>query len=390
MNVAIFTDNDFDKVNGVTTTLSAVLRCAPAGMRLRIYTAAPIPVEQPEYLALRSFGVPIPFYNEMRMYVPRLLEYVERARADQIDVVHLTTPGPIGLAALYVAWRLNLPLVGSFHTDLAAYTALLSGSAWLGALMREYMRWPYSKCTRVLVPSHHTRELLVGARGDRSKIAVWSRGVDTTLFNPRKRSPALRDSWRVSDHRPALLYVGRVSREKGLGVLAPLRDRLHRLGVEHRFVIAGQGPMTAELRQQLPDAVFTGVLSRTAVAEAFASADAFVFPSRTDTAGNVVLEAQASGLPVIVTGDGGPRENMIDGETGAVCQTDEAGVWAGAVQRVLRTPAMRSASRAYAESRRWEQALEPLYQTYREVARHVELQDSSLERAGTGEHLLRG
>jgi glycosyltransferase involved in cell wall biosynthesis len=296
MNVAIFTDNDFDKVNGVTTTLAEVLRGAPVEMRLRIYTAAPLAVEQPDYLALRSIGVPIPFYNEMRMYVPRLLAYVERARADRIDVVHLTTPGPVGLAALFVAWRLGLPLVGSFHTNLAAYTALLSGSPRLGGLMREFMRWPYGKCARVLVPSHHTRALLEAAKENAKKIEVWASGVDTGLFTPRKRSRALRETWRVCDHRPAVLYVGRVSREKGLALLAPLRDRLHAIGVEHRFVIVGQGPMTGELQRQMPDAIFTGVLSRVAVAEAFASADAFVFPSRTDTAGNVVLEAQASGL----------------------------------------------------------------------------------------------
>jgi glycosyltransferase involved in cell wall biosynthesis len=390
MNVAIFTDNDFDKVNGVTTTLSAVLRCAPAEMRLRIYTAAPLAVEQPDYLALRSIGVPIPFYNEMRMYVPRLSEYVARARRDHIDVVHLTTPGPLGLAALFVAWRLGLPLVGSFHTDLAAYTALLSGSARLGALMREYMRWPYGKCARVLVPSHHTRALLAGATGDPRKIQICSRGVDTDLFAPHKRSRALRDSWRVSHNRPALLYVGRVSREKGLTLLAPLRYRLHARGVEHRFVIVGQGPMTAQMQRELPDAVFTGVLSRTAVAEAFASADAFVFPSRTDTAGNVVLEAQASGLPVIVSSDGGPRESIIEDETGLVCHTDTPDEWAAAVARAARSKTMGPAAREYALTRRWSEALQPLYRAYREVVAHVELQDSGLERARTGGHLLRG
>jgi glycosyltransferase involved in cell wall biosynthesis len=383
MNVAIFTDNDFDKVNGVTTTLSAVLRCAPREMRLRIYTAASLAVEQPDYLALRSFGVPIPFYGAMRMYVPRLLAFVARARADRIDVVHLTTPGPVGLAALYVAWRLDLPLVGSFHTDLAAYTTLLSGSPRLGALMREYMRWPYGKCARVLVPSHHTRTLLLGANGNADKTHVWSRGVDTDLFTPQKRSPALRDAWHVSDNRPALLYVGRVSREKGLALLRPLRDRLHASGIEHRFVIVGQGPMSSELRSQLPDAVFTGVLSRAAVAEVFASADAFVFPSRTDTAGNVVLEAQASGLPVIVSSDGGPRENIIEGTTGLVCQTDDASEWAAAVARALgpsawasaglgaeasAKAAMRASARAYALTRRWEQELQPLYRAYVECA----------------------
>ena len=194
MNVAIFTDNDFDKVNGVTTTLTAVLQHAPADARLRIYTAAGLGVEQPHYLALPSVGMPIPFYGEMRMYVPRVFEYVRRAVKDEIDVVHMTTPGPLGLAAMYVASRLGLPMVGSFHTDLAAYTQMLSGSPRLGALMRSYMRWPYGKCVRVLVPSEHTRALLAGASMDAGRVGVWERGVDTAHFAPCRRTARLRES----------------------------------------------------------------------------------------------------------------------------------------------------------------------------------------------------
>jgi glycosyltransferase involved in cell wall biosynthesis len=370
VNVAIFTDNDFDKVNGVTTTLSAVLRYAPPGMNLRIYTAAVLPVDAPNYLALESLGVPIPFYSEMHMYLPRLRSYVTHARKDNVDVIHLTTPGPIGLAAMYAARQLRLPMVGSFHTDLAAYAMKLSGSARLGALMREYLRWPYGKCARVLVPSEDTRRLLIGAKGDPRRIEIWTRGVDTALFAPHKRSARLRESWHVSDRRPALLYVGRVSREKGLHLLPQIQSRLHTLGVEHRFVIAGQGPMLRQLRQQMPDAVFTGVLSRDAVAEAFASSDLFVFPSRTDTAGNVVLEAQASGLPVLVTDTGGPQENMVNGATGLVCTDDDPLRWAQATVQVLRggrREQMAESARKYALSRRWEIALQPLYRSYRDV-----------------------
>jgi glycosyltransferase involved in cell wall biosynthesis len=367
VNVAIFTDNDFDKVNGVTTTLAAAVRCAPTDLRLRIYTAGALAVDQPDYLALRSLGLPIPFYPEMRMYWPRLLAYVARAKADRIDVVHLTTPGPVGLAALFVAWKLGLPMIGSFHTDLAAYTRTLSGSPRLGALMREYMRWPYGKCARVLVPSHHTRTLLVGAKANPEKMVVWPRGVDTDLFTPAKRSRALRDAWHVSDKRPALLYVGRVSREKGLGLLPAIRDRLHAIGLEHRLVIVGQGPMLPALRAQLPDALFTGVLSRPQVAEAFASADAFLFPSRTDTAGNVVLEAQASGLPVVLTSDGGPRENVAEGRSALVCHSDDPRAWATAIVRTVGASGMGQAAREYALTRRWEDALEPLYRAYRDV-----------------------
>jgi glycosyltransferase involved in cell wall biosynthesis len=371
VNVAIFTDNDFDKINGVTTTLTAALRCAPSSLRLRVYTAATLAVDTPEYLAVRSFGMPIPFYRDMRMYVPRLFEFVARARADKIDVIHLTTPGPIGLAALFVAWRLQLPIVGSFHTDLAAYASTLSGSARLGSLMCEYLRWPYGKCVKILAPSAHTRQLLIDAKADPAKIDLWMRGVDTSLFSPAKRSQALRDSWHVSSRRPSLLYVGRVSREKQLLTLPAVQALLYARGIQHRFVIAGGGPLLAELRARMPDAVFTGPLSREAVAQVFASSDLFVFPSRTDTAGNVVLEAQASGLPVVISGTGGPRENMIAGQTGSVCHREDAEEWTSAIAALIRDDARQSAmgvaARQYGLTRTWELAMQPLYRTYIEA-----------------------
>lgn len=370
MNVAIFTDNDFGKVNGVTTTLAAALQYAPPDLRLRIYTAADVGVDEPDYLALRSVGVPIPFYGEMQMYVPRLRAYLRQARREAVSVLHLTTPGPVGLAALYVSSRLRLPMVGSFHTDLAAYTAVLSGSSRLAALMREYMRWPYGKCARVFVPSAHTRSLLIDAAGHADRIAIWTRGVNTRLFDPARRSAALRASWHVSDKRPALVYVGRVSREKGLDCLPHLARELHRRGLEHRFIVVGDGPLRSQLEAQMPEAVFTGTLSRDGVADALASSDLFVFPSRTDTAGNVVLEAQASGLPVVVSDAGGPQENMVKGTTGLVCGeplTD----WAEAILSIMRDRVRRNAmaagARHFALTRRWDVALRPLYQAYREL-----------------------
>ncbi len=167
MNVAVFTDNDFDKINGVTTTLTALLRHAPADIRPRVFTAAGIAADYPDYLALRSFGVGMPFYPGMRMYVPNWRRFLERVSADRIDVVHLTTPGPIGLVSLWVAAKAGLPLVGSFHTDLATYTRMLSGSDRLGAWMREYMRWMYGRCQRVMVPSEATRQMLIQAKKPR-------------------------------------------------------------------------------------------------------------------------------------------------------------------------------------------------------------------------------
>jgi glycosyltransferase involved in cell wall biosynthesis len=373
MRVAVFTDNDFDKVNGVTTALNALVDYAPSDIAPRIYTASALGSDTPQYLALPSKAVPIPFYTGMDMYVPRWREYLRRVAADEIDVLHLTTPGPLGLTALWVAARTGLPLVGSFHTDLATYTSILSGSPLLGKLMGQYMRWMYGKCRETLVPSAATRELMVSAGANPGRIGFWTRGVDTTLFNPQRRSHRLRERWRTSTREPALLYVGRLSREKGLELLPEMLYRLRALGLAHRMIIAGDGPLRPWLMEQLPDAIFTGSLGRHDVAEVFASADLFVFPSLTDTAGNVVLEAQASRLPVVVSGKGGPREQMVPDVTGRVCEDPNPKAWAEVVASLLTHETvceqMRDAARQYASSRRWEAALTGVYQAYRNAHR---------------------
>ena len=372
MNVAIFTDNDFGKVNGVTTSLKALLRHAPEEIRPRIYTAAGQGESVPDYFAVRSLGIDIPFYRGMTMYWPRTGRLLREVRRDHIDVIHLTTPGPVGLAAMRVARRTGLPMVGSFHTDLAAYTERLSGSPRLGALMREYLRWPYGRCARSFVPSENTRALLIDGKMRPEKIAVWTRGVDAQTFAPSHRSVSLRERWGVSGSRPAVIYAGRISKEKGLGLLPRIEAALLRHGVDHKLILVGDGPMRASLEGSLRDAVFTGTLSPAGVSEAMASADLFLFPSDTDSAGNVVIEAQACGLPVLVSSAGGPREYMRPDETGIVCPAGDAERFGHVAATLLRNSARRramgEAARAHALTLRWEAALAPLYQTYMEVA----------------------
>jgi glycosyltransferase involved in cell wall biosynthesis len=270
---------------------------------------------------------------------------------------------------MWAARRLNLRMIGSFHTDLAEYTRVLSGSTLLGDLMHHYMRWPYGKCDRVFVPSEATRDLLVRGGIAASKIDIWRRGVETARFNPGRRSASLRAQWGVSDNRPALLYVGRVSREKGLSILEPITQVLDASGTPYQLVIVGDGPMQRELRERCPDAIFTGTLAADDVAVAMASSDLFVFPSRTDTAGNVVLEAQASGLPVLVSDAGGPRENIRDGQSGFVCCAFED--FSSRTIELLRNPPLRTSlgegARQYALTRGWAAALDPLYRAYANV-----------------------
>lgn len=369
LRVAIFTDNDFEKVNGVTTALSAVLAHPADDIAVRVYTASRLGADRPDYLALASWGVGIPFYGEMQMYWPRYRTLVRQLERDDVDLVHLTTPGPLGLAAVAAARRLGRPLLGSFHTDLARYTTLLSGRPGLGAFMRRYMRWLYGQCARVLVPSASTRQLLIDAGTAPGRIGLWGRGVDGDVFTPSRRSADQRLAWRADD-RPVLLYVGRVSEEKGVRLLPLLHEALLRLGLDHRLVVIGDGPLRAELARRCPDVLCTGALGREALADAYASAELFVFPSTTDTAGNVVLEAQASGVPVIVSDQGGPREQMVPDRTGLVVG-DGLERWIGAVAGLLvderRRRAMGRAARAFAETRTWPATLAPLFSAYREI-----------------------
>jgi glycosyltransferase involved in cell wall biosynthesis len=183
---------------------------------------------------------------------------------------------------------------------------------------------------------------------------------------------SLRERWGVSGARPAVLYAGRISKEKGLGLLPRIEAAMLRHGVDHRLILVGDGPMRARLAGTLRDAVFTGTLPPAGVAEAMASADLFLFPSDTDAAGNVVLEAQASGLPVLVSSRGGPHEYIRPDETGVVCPSGDAERFGHVAAALLRNPqrrrAMGEAARTHALTLRWESALAPLYRAYLEVA----------------------
>jgi glycosyltransferase involved in cell wall biosynthesis len=375
MRVAILTDNDFGKVNGVTTTLRAVLAHTPADLQVRVYAAAAHASAADGYVALRSPGVGIPFYREMSLHWPRFAAVRSRIARDGADVIHYTTPGPMGLVAQYVAASLRLPMVGSFHTQLAEYAELLSGSHHLGALMRRYLRWPYGQCQRVFVPSNDTRQMLIDLGIRPERLRVWTRGVDTTRFTPSRRSAALRSSWRLEAGDVAVLYVGRLSREKGLGLLVWALKLAALAGVNVRPIFVGDGPFRRELEQQCPGALFTGTLSPDGVADAMASADIFAFPSATETAGNVVLEAQACSAPVIVCDRGGAPEQMRAGESGLVVRSGNPRALADAICQLATDPAGRErlgqGGRAVAMSRSWPRALDVLFATYREVGAEV-------------------
>lgn len=302
--------------------------------------------------------VDIPFYSGLKVGVPSLPAVVEALAEGRYDLVHLCSPGPAGVIAGLVARIMDLPVVGSYHTELAVYTGLRTADPMLEAAARAAIAAFYGQFATVLSPSPSSDAVLEGMGIAAQRIGRWDRGVDIERF-----SPALRDPARLPGEI-SVLYAGRLTREKGADLLADAflaaRERDPRL----HLVLAGGGPEEEALRERLVEhATFLGWLEGEALARAYASADLFLFASRTDTFGQVLLEAQASGTPVVAVAEGGPTSIVEDGVTGRLCPAD-AGALASAILELAGDPARRERLAAAAleavRGRTWERALEQL------------------------------
>jgi glycosyltransferase involved in cell wall biosynthesis/predicted metal-dependent phosphoesterase TrpH len=307
--------------------------------------------------------VEIPFYKGLEIGVPGLPAIVDALAEGRYDLIHVVAPGPAGIEAALLARVLELPLVGSYHTELAAYAGLRTGQEQLELLATVALARFYGACDVVLSPSPASDARLDSLGIPRDRIGRWDRGVDLGRFDPGLRTE------RFLPGEINVLYAGRLTQEKGVDLLADAflaarwRDpRLH-------LVLAGGGPEEEQLRERLGDsATFLGWLSGQELARAYASADVFLFASRTDTFGQVVLEAQASGLPVVAIDEGGPSSLIEHGETGVLTRGDPESL-ADAVLSIIWAPLLRERLRRAALSavrgRTWEAALERLANGYR-------------------------
>jgi glycosyltransferase involved in cell wall biosynthesis/predicted metal-dependent phosphoesterase TrpH len=307
--------------------------------------------------------VEIPYYPGLKVGVPSLPAIVETLADGRYDLVHLCSPGPSGLAAWLLARVMELPVVGSYHTELGAYAGLRSGLPGLEAMTDVALGAFYGACRVTLSPSPSSDLRLVelGVPGER--IARWDRGVDVDRFDPRKR---------VAGLLPGVvnvLYAGRLTREKGIDLLAESFLAARAIDLRLHLVLAGGGPEEGALRDRLGEhATFVGWLAGEDLARTYASADVFLFASRTDTFGQVVLEAQASGLPVVAVAEGGPTGLISHGVTGLLAPA-AAGALAAAVvelahNTLLRERLIRSALAGVAGAT-WEASLGRLADGYR-------------------------
>ncbi|MBH3427163.1 glycosyltransferase family 4 protein [Pseudomonas alkylphenolica] len=320
LHVTLISETFPPEINGVASTLGRLSE----GLRQRGHHVELIrprqsadPTGLSDDLQLLCRNWPLPGYPGLQWGQVSMHKLMRRWRRQRPDVLYIATEGPLGLSALRAARRLGIAVVSGFHTNFHQYASEY-GLGLLARLLTHYLRWFHRRTHATLVPSISQR-LELERRGF-DNLAMMARGVDSQLFTPCRRSQALRDQWGVGSDDIALLYVGRLAPEKNLGVLQQCLHAARHSYPRHqiKLIVVGEGPLRSSLEQQLPDAIFAGAQQGEALAEHYASGDIFLFPSLTETFGNVVLEAMASGLGVVAYDQAAAAQHIRHGHSGAL------------------------------------------------------------------------
>ncbi len=373
MRIALFSEVYWPMVSGVGVTLDRLVHALEArGHAVRVYTASyPVPEGVPDRPEVhRSPSVPLFLYPDVQWAFPRPREIAADLALFRPDVVHVATEFAMGLAGVKAAQQLGLPIIASAHTDYHKY-ATRYGVPWVLSVGWIYLRWFYRHAERVLVPSRVYERFLNG-RGV-THTGLWTRGVDPAHFHPRFRSEAWRARFGVGPDDLLVTYIGRLAREKDLLRLIAAWQALRAQRGNAQLVLVGRGPLEEELRQaQIPGLHVMGLLEGRALSEAYASADLFAFPSATETFGNSLLEAMASGLPSLAVRAGGVLEFAEHGVNAWLAPAGDTAAFTQALGRLLATPALRArlseGARATAQARGWDAIYDELFAEYAGVA----------------------
>ena len=364
---AWFTDT-LEDVNGVATTIRKMTAAGVAsGHDVTIMTCRS---------EIADHGVPLknfepigefelPEYELQRLSFPPVLQIFDHLERGGFTELIISTPGPTGLCALAAAKMLGLRAVGIYHTDFPQYVRILTDDSFMETLTWNYMHWFYNQLDVLYVNSEDYRKCWIERGIPRERLRILPRGLDTHLFHPSKRDRRFWEARGLREGELAMLFVGRVSKEKNLDLLVSATRRLAESQSPVRPIIVGDGPYMSEMKRHLGDAIFTGYLDGEDLARAYASADFFVFPSTTDTFGNVILEAQASGIPVIVSDIGGPRDLVSHGVDGFVTKGQDAADLAEAIRRLAADVDLRksmgASGRTRVETRDWTEAFQKFW-----------------------------
>ncbi len=340
---AWFTDT-LEDVNGVATTIRKMTAAgAAAGKELIVVTSRrELQIDDIPIKNFRPIGeFELPEYELQKLSFPPILQMLDYIQRERFTEIIISTPGPIGLTALLAAKMLNLQTSGIYHTDFPQYIRILTEDSFLESVAWHYMHWFYGQLDTVFVNSDEYRQSWIKRGLDPAKLEIFPRGLDTELFTPARRDPAFWEKFGPTNGDVRLLYVGRISKEKDLDVLAKAYRQLRDEGLSIQLLIVGHGPYSEALSETIPDAIFTGYLRGKELATAYASADVFAFPSTTDTFGNVIIEAQASGVPVIVSDSGGPKELVENNKNGLITKSHDVEDFTRAIRELVVDPALR-------------------------------------------------
>ena len=325
--IALVAETYPPEINGVAMTLGRLVQgLLLRGHRVQLVRPSQSPLDLARELGglqeVLTRGLPIPGYDGLQFGMPAVGRLLKLWRAKRPDIVHVATEGPLGWSAVRAARQLGIPLTSSFHTNFHSY----SGHYKLGLLhsaIERYLRHLHNQTSVTLVPTRALQTEL-GERGFRD-VKVLSRGVDVRRFNPGRRSQALRGSWGASPDEVVVCHVGRLAREKNVDLVVRAFNALRAKLPSAKLLFVGDGPQRASLQQALPDAIFAGMRRDEDLAAHYASSDIFLFPSLTDTFGNVVTEAMASGLAVVSFNRAAAAELIVDGVNGrSLPEEDEA------------------------------------------------------------------
>ncbi|HEV8696041.1 MAG TPA: glycosyltransferase family 1 protein [Lysobacter sp.] len=354
MRYAIVTETYPPEVNGVALTVQGLeqgLRARGHDVALirprQVNEGADVVGEAHEFLVR---GAPLPRYPGLRFGLPATRKLIGQWQKARPDAVYVATEGPLGWSALRAARNLGIPASTGFHTRFDEYMRDY-GAAFLAQTALRWMRRFHNGADATLVPTRELQQFLQ-TNGFRD-VALLPRAVDTQLFDPARRDHPLRAQWGIGDNGIVAIYVGRIAPEKNLDLAVRAFRELQKSRPDARFVWVGDGPARAKLQQANPDFVFCGIQRDEVLAAHFASGDMFLFPSHSETFGNVTLEAMASGVPTIAFDYGAAREHLRDGIHGAAIADGDDDGFVRAVVRIATDEALRSAmSRAGREAMR--------------------------------------
>jgi glycosyltransferase involved in cell wall biosynthesis len=381
IRVALFTEVLEANVDGVTHTLYKIIERIPKSKFDFLFITPYPPSDKAKfpYPIVECKSISMPQYKNYRLAIPYRDKNLKRALdAFKPDLIHFATPAFLSHYALRYGRRNGIPVVSTYHTHFPNYVSyylkhipLLVGFAE-SVIVPALLRYFYNKCEMVYVPTKPVMDELVEIGIGRKRLSVWGRGIDMKLFNPRKRDDRFIEKL-CGKGTIRILFVSRLFWIKEIRTIIDIYKKIMKLFPNIKMIITGEGPQKKYMEKQMPGAVFTGKLLNTDLAKIYASSDIFLFPSITETFGNVVLEAMASGLPVVAAAKGGPLGIVHEGKDGLFARPKDVKDFCDKLTYLIENPAtlkrMGKNAAIYARSQKWDTLCRELFRSYEQVVR---------------------